>query len=528
MSKKILFDEEALFKLKEGVEKLARAVKVTLGPMGRNVVIDLNNGYPLITKNGITVAENINFADVFENEGAQLVKEVCRRTEREAGDGTTTSIVLTETLLNEGIRYIVAGTDPTDFVKGLYTSLKIVEQRLFLQAQPVKPEMLSQIATIAANNDKKLGEIIGHLFHNGKEISVRIETSGGLIDESEIIEGLEIPEGFLSRYFINDQNTQSARYTDALLLIWGDEIKTGSEILPLLIQVADSKKSLCIIAASVASEVLNILVVNNQNSSLQCLAIKAPGDGEEQELWLSDIALITGTEMYSSKKGDSLEKINIHQLTEIDEVESTLEKTVIKSKRERNKNVDEVVNEELEKLFDAHSIKEIAKSEKRLSRLRGKIVVLHITAPTEMELIEKRFRTQDAINSVKGAFEDGVVPGGGIAYLNCLPALLALETVSNTGEKQGTKAMQQVLKAPFLQILANAGEEPLIWLEKVGRNFGDLGYNVQTRKLENFFESGIIDPVKSLRLALYNAVSVTSMLLLTKCAIAEEQEENKA
>ena len=527
MSKSILFNEDALFKLQEGVSKLARAVKSTLGPLGRNVVISDNYGKPMITKDGITVAEHLSFKDPFENEGAQLVKEVCRRTEREAGDGTTTSIVLAEALLNEGIKQIVSGADPIAFARGLGKALTIISKALFDQTQPVNFKMLPQIATLAANGDEALGIMIANLFKNGKETAIRIETGRGNTDECEFIEGLEIPGGYLSRDFITDQDRQVASYTNARVLIWETEIRTPQQILPILVQIFDSNKPICIIAKVISPEVINMLVMNKRTQSLPCLAIKAPGNGEEQTLWLEDIALLTGSRVFSEKRGDDLATIKIDDLGSAEYIECTAEKTILQANENSTEEAGNVIKAKMRTLLDIKDISERASLENRISRLKGKIAVLYLTAPTDMELNEKRSRTLDAINSVKGALEDGIVPGGGVAYLKCISHLYENAHQFDEEERKALKAIGMALSAPFLQIMANAGEDPLIWLEKASSGLPNEVFNVRNRKIEDMYDSGIIDPVKNLRLALQNAVSATTMLLLTKCAITEDLAEAK-
>ncbi len=524
MSKKIIFNEDALLKLYYGVEKLAKAVKATLGPMGRYVAIAQQVGPPLITKDGVTVAEHFQLDDAFENEGVQLVREVCRRTEKEAGDGTTTSIVLTEGILKAGIKYVVAGVPPDDFVRGLQTAYELVAQELFLQARPVSPDMCSQIATIAANGDQQIGLLIGDLFKQDNQIAITVKSSSGSKDETELFDGLEVPGGFCSREFITDQERQQARMQDALLLLWDDEIKSAEELRPLVELATASHQRLCILCAGMTEAVANMLALSNRKQAADCLAIKLSGNILERASWFNDIALLTGARVCSTKKGDSLKSVDLSVLRRIAEVEATDERALIQLIKKENTSRDQAIQAEMEKLINVWSLEEKTLIEKRITRLKARVAVLHITAPTASELLEKSYRVEDAINSVKGALDDGIVPGGGVAYLNCIPVLTAAMEVLEDGERLGVQTIREVLAAPFSQILENGGEEAASWIGKVGRQFGDLGYNIQTRSLEEFYTSGIIDPVKSIRLALLNAISVNAEMLLIKCAITEDQE----
>lgn len=530
MPKEIIYNEDAIFKLQTGVEKLARVVKATFGPTGRTVFLH-QNGKPITTKDGVTAARNVELDDPFENEGAQLAKEACLRTEKEAGDGTTTSLILTEALLKEGIRFITAGIEPRELCEGLDIASRKVQKQLIRMSDPLKQENIEKIATVAANGDKILGKLIGDLYQDGENYSIQIERHEGAEDDVERIEGLKVPSGVMSRSFLDNQPNSEVKFSEPFVLVAADEVNSLHHLLPILNHVADLRKPLAIFTPGMSNEVLSTLLTNYQSNALPVVVIKAPGHADQQREWLEDIALVSGTEIISNEKGDDLSSFTMNKLGTVESITATSNETTLKGlgqNEERDATV-RMLESELKLTNDPLLKKQL---EQRIGRLKGLLLILHIGAPSETALNEKFYRAEDALNAVKAALEEGVVEGGGLSFLQCIPVLKSLRVMNEDGAAigRGFETVEYALKAVIIQLLKNAGEEPEYWLEKILDSGATVGYNTRTRSLSNMRHDGIIDPVKTLRLAVQNSVSVSRMILMTRCAIAEQEDhkiENK-
>lgn len=523
MGKTMKYDEAALLALKRGVEKMAQAVKVTLGPKGRQVVIE-ENSYPVSTKDGVTVAKAIELEDPFEQEGAALVREVCLKTDELAGDGTTTSIILAEKLLGLGIRYIVAGVDGCRFVYGLEDAVKKVTTAIRASAKPVsRQKEVEQIATVAANDDPHIAGLITQLYNDQKLIPLQIEEGNTVDDELEIIDGTELPCGFSSREFMNDTQSQTCELQDALVLLTDEKMNSIQDILPLLTQLSDVQKPLLLIAPRYDNVVLSLLVNNHKNNALHAVALRVPFTGELQKEWLEDIALLVRTSVISAAKGDQLKKVTIDKLGTVERLTAHAEKTVLTRFPPASEALKKRISTLTASVKEEKKVKERQKLEERLALLNGKVAHLYLGNVTPTAAKEKRYRVEDAYYGVKAALEEGVVAGGGIAFIRAAQQL-NINMVDRAEDKLAIKVLQEVLQTPFKILLQNAGETPSAWIGKISKAPNGTGYNLQTRQMEDFFEAGIIDPVKCLRLALENALSITTMLLLTKCAVAEQPE----
>ncbi|MDZ7847000.1 MAG: chaperonin GroEL [Owenweeksia sp.] len=459
-------------------------VKSTFGPGGRTVVF--NKGSESIsTRDGVTAARQVELSDAFENEGAQLAREVCERTDRQAGDGTTTSLILTEELLHRGIKAITARIDPRAFAEGLQLALQGLEKNLSENSQPARYEDLGHIAHVASNQDKELAELVLQLFSDNSDAVIRIETKPGGSTEVEQIEGLEISGGFLIPYFLNNKDDREVKYSNPRILITDDAVSDISSLIPLLNQIADSREALCIITPGISNEVLSTLITNHQTNALPVVAIKAPGEGEEQKQWIEDLALLAGTEVFGKNKGQDLASAQLNQLGKVGIISCSAQKTFLlglKDSELRKKMITRLarVASEAGKVTEKHEI------EMRLARLRAHMKVLHVGGPSKLELEERKFRAEDAINAVRGALDEGVVLGGGLAYLQGLDHCRKIAAIKDLPKSTavGVKAFCEALRSPFLQLVKNTGEEPLVWLDRVLAAETNFGFNAKPVSLK--------------------------------------------
>lgn len=519
MSKNIIYKEDALFELFKGVQKLAKAVKVTMGPKGRNVVIE-KNGLPFTTRDGVTVARNIELENSFENEGASLVREVCFETEKIVGDGTSTSIVLAEALMQQSIKYLTSGVNPHEFSAGLKQGMKLVMDKIDGMSRPVKDlEMLKKIAFIAANNDNEVAGLLGKLYFNNRLLPLVFDESKGITTEIEIIHGTEINSGYFSRDFITDKDKQVCELQDAFVLFINQKIESFLKILPVLIKVADYGKPLVIFARGFSTDVISSLVTNLHNNTLWILPVKI-SENTPDEL-LEDMALVCGTQVKDAIKGDLVENININEMGRVKKIISDTGKTTIIGMKTHSPELAKIIEFLSQEALLKNNIYEKNKIEERIARLRGEIAHVRLGAQTDFEQKEKKTRIMSAYHSSLAALEEGYVPGGGVSFIVAMAALEKGVGLRPDGLK-GLKALREALKAPFKTIVENAGEHAAEKLENVMEHPDkSTGYNVLTGQYEDFFVSGIIDPAKNMKVALEKAVSVVTMISLTRCAIVE-------
>ncbi len=523
-AKDIKFKEEARQKILKGVKALASAVKVTLGPKGRNVIIDKSFGSPQITKDGVTVAKEIELEDRHENMGAQMVKEVASKTADTAGDGTTTATILAEALYSEGLRLVTAGANPMGLKRGIEKAVTEITTYLTKLSKPIQDQKeLIQVATISANNDKEIGEIIAKTMEKiGKDGTITVEEGKGFETTSDVVEGMNFDRGYLSAYFMTNPETQEALLEDAYVLIYDKKIAAMKEFLPILQAVAETGKPLLIIAEDVEGEALTTLVVNRLRAGLKVCAVKAPGFGDRRKAMLEDIAILVGAEFISEELGLKLETVTPAMLGRV-------KKAVIK--KEDTTLVEGAGNKELIQKRIALLKKQIAEStsdydkeklQERLAKLSGGVGVIRPGAPTEVAMKEKKDRIDDAVHATKAAVEEGILPGGGVAFLRCLPLLEKLASESKDDEKLGVEIVMRAITSPLRQIAENAGEEGSIILQKVLSMGTNEGWNAQTNEFGNMLTMGIIDPKKVVRLTIELAASIASLLLTTEATITEE------
>lgn len=523
-AKDIKFKEEARQKILKGVKALAAAVKVTLGPKGRNVIIDKSFGSPQITKDGVTVAKEIELEDRHENMGAQMVKEVASKTADTAGDGTTTATILAEALYSEGLRLVTAGANPMGLKRGIEKAVTEITTQLTKLSKPIQDQKeLIQVATISANNDKEIGEIIAKTMEKiGKDGTITVEEGKGFETTSDVVEGMNFDRGYLSAYFMTNPETQEALLEDAYVLIYDKKIAAMKEFLPILQAVAETGKPLLIIAEDVEGEALTTLVVNRLRAGLKVCAVKAPGFGDRRKAMLEDIAILVGAEFISEELGLKLETVTPAMLGRV-------KKAVIK--KEDTTLVEGAGNKEFIQKRIALLKKQIAEStsdydkeklQERLAKLSGGVGVIRPGAPTEVAMKEKKDRIDDAVHATKAAVEEGILPGGGVAFLRCLPLLEKLASESKDDEKLGVEIVMRAITSPLRQIAENAGEEGSIILQKVLSMGTNEGWNAQTNEFGNMLTMGIIDPKKVVRLTIELAASIASLLLTTEATITDE------
>ncbi len=530
MAKEIKYNVEARDLLKEGVDALANAVKVTLGPKGRNVIIDKKFGAPQITKDGVTVAKEIELEDPFANMGAQMVKEVASKTNDDAGDGTTTATVLAQALIGVGLKNVTAGANPMDLKRGMDKAVGIVIEELQKQSQQVGNDIskIEQVATISANNDTNIGKLIAEAMSKvNNEGVITVEEGKGTETHVDVVEGMQFDRGYISAYFMTDTEKMEAEMEKPLILITDKKISTMKEIMGVLEPVAQNGRSLVIIAEDVDGEALSALVVNKLRGALKIAACKAPGFGDRRKDMLEDVAILTGGTVISADKGMKLEDATIDMLGSAEKVSMNKENTTIVDGAGNKDAIASRIAQIRAGIETAKSDYDREKLQERLAKLSGGVAVLYVGAATEVEMKEKKDRVDDALAATRAAVEEGIVPGGGVAYIR---AVAALENLKGDNEDQttGIQIVKRAIEEPLRQIVANAGGEGSVVVNKVKESEGNIGYNARDDKYEDMFTAGIIDPTKVSRVALENAASIASMFLTTECVLADKKVDAPA
>jgi len=528
MAKEIKYNIEARDLLKKGVDALANAVKVTLGPKGRNVVIDKKYGAPQITKDGVTVAKEIELTDAYENMGAQMVKAVASKTSDDAGDGTTTATVLAQSLITVGLKNVTAGANPMDLKRGIDKAVIKVVENLKGQSKNIGDDnqKIEQVATISANNDNVIGKLIAEAMQKvGKEGVITVEEAKGTDTEVKTVEGMQFDRGYISPYFVTDAEKMEAVLENPFILIYDKKISSMKDLLPILETTVQTGRPLVIIAEDVDSEALATLVVNKLRGSLRIAAVKAPGFGDRRKEMLEDIAVLTGGTVISEDRGYKLETATIEMLGKAEKISIGKENTTVVNGSGDKETIKARVSQIKSQIETTTSSYDKEKLQERLAKLSGGVAVLYIGAATEVEMKEKKDRVDDALSATRAAVEEGIIPGGGVAYIR---AIVDLENFKgeNEDETTGINIVKRALEEPLRQIIANAGGEGSIIVQKIKDGKGDFGYNARIEKYENLFESGVIDPTKVARVALENAASIAGMFLTTECVIVDKKEEN--
>ncbi len=528
MAKSITFDVAARDQLKRGVDALANAVKVTLGPKGRNVVIDKKFGAPTITKDGVSVAKEIELKDPIENMGAQMLKEVASKTADIAGDGTTTATVLAQAIVTAGLKNVAAGANPMDLKRGIDKAVELIIAELKKNSKNVGNDnkKIEQVATISANNDEAIGKIIALAMQKvGKEGVITVEEAKGTETYSEVVEGMQFDRGYLSAYFVTNTEKMHADLDQPYVLITDRKISSMKDILPVLEPVAQSGRPLLIIAEDVDGEALATLVVNKIRGSLKVAAVKAPGFGDRRKAMLEDLAILTGGVVISEEQGFKLENTTVDMLGRAEKITIDKDNTTVVNGAGKKNIIKDRVAQIKSQIENTTSDYDKEKLQERLAKLAGGVAVLYVGAATEVEMKEKKDRVDDALHATRAAVEEGIVPGGGVAYIRALSALEGKKG-ANFDETTGIAIIRRALEEPLRQIVANAGGEGSVVVDKVKDGKGDFGYNARTDKYEDLIKAGVIDPTKVSRVALENAASIASMLLTTECVLAEIPEEN--
>ncbi len=526
-AKDILFDTEARAKLKVGVDKLANAVKVTLGPAGRNVLIDKKFGAPTSTKDGVTVAKEIELSDPFENMGAQMVREVASKTSDVAGDGTTTATVLAQAIYREGLKNVTAGARPIDLKRGIDRAVKEVVQELRNISRNISGKKeIAQVGTISANNDPEIGELIAEAMDKvGKDGVITVEEAKGMDTELKVVEGMQCDRGYLSPYFVTNPETMDAELEDPLILIYDKKISNMKELLPILEKAAQSGRPLLIISEDIEGEALATIVVNKLRGTLRVCAVKAPGFGDRRKAMLEDIAILTGGTVISEEKGYKLENATVSYLGQAARVTVDKDNTIIVEGKGTADEIKARINEIKGQIEKSTSDYDTEKLQERLAKLSGGVAVLNIGASTEVEMKEKKARVEDALHATRAAVQEGIVVGGGVALIRAIKGL-DRAIADNEDQKTGIEIVRRALEEPLRQIVANTGTtDGAVVLEKVKAGTGDFGFNARTEQYENLVEAGVVDPTKVTRSALENAASVASILLTTEAAITDIKEE---
>ncbi|RKX66506.1 chaperonin GroEL [candidate division TA06 bacterium] len=528
-AKDLLYSEEARRKILSGVNKLANAVIVTLGPRGRNVAIDKKFGAPTITKDGVTVAKEIELKDPFENMGAQMVKEVASKTSDVAGDGTTTATLLAKSIYSEGLKMVTAGSNPMELKKGIDKAVNVVVERLNKISKPVSDKKeIAQVGSISANNDSEIGNIIADAMDKaGKDGVITVEEGKGLSMELDIVEGMQFDRGYISPYFVTDTEKMIAELDDPYILIYDKKISVMKDILPLLEKIVQQGKPLLIIAEDIEGEALATLVVNKIRGTLSCVAVKAPGYGDRRKAMLEDIAIVTGGQVISEEKGLKLENATINDLGRAKKVKIDKENTTIVDGQGNVEDIKARISQIKAQIETSTSDYDKEKLQERLAKLAGGVAVIKIGAATEVEMKEKKARVEDALHATRAAVEEGIVPGGGVALIRAIPAVEKLAGKLKGDEKIGAQIVARALVAPLKQLVTNAGLESSIIVERVKKAGTYIGYNVAKDKFEHLVKAGVIDPTKVTRSALQNAASISSMLLTTEALITDLPEEEK-
>ena len=524
MAKIIKFNTESRDLLKKGVDQLADAVKVTLGPKGRNVIIDKKFGAPHITKDGVSVAKEIELEDPFENMGAQIIKEVASKTGDAAGDGTTTATVLAQSIIGVGLKNVTAGANPMDLKRGIDKAVAKVVENIKAQSEEIGDDYskIENVARISANNDEEIGQLIAKAMETvKKEGVITVEEAKGTDTTVDVVEGMQFDRGYISPYFMNNAEKQTCELDQPKILIYDKKISNLQDMLPILEPMAKSGRSLLIIAEDVDSQALATLVLNAMRGSLKICAVKAPGFGDRRKEMLQDIAILTGGTVISEDMGLKLENATVEMLGEADKVTVDKDKTTIvdgRGNKEDIKNRVATIKAQIEKTTSDYDREKL---QERLAKLAGGVAVLHVGAASEVEMKEKKDRVDDALCATRAAMEEGIVPGGGVAYVRAIEALDGLKG-ANDDEQLGIEIVKRAIEEPMRQIVANAGKEGAVIVQKVKDGKGDFGYNARTDEYENFFKAGVIDPAKVARVALENAASIAGMFLTTECVIADK------
>ena len=530
MAKEIKFNTEARNLIKEGADALANAVKVTLGPKGRNVVIDKKFGAPHITKDGVTVAKEIELEERFQNMGAQMVKEVASKTNDQAGDGTTTATVLAQAIINVGLKNVTAGANPMDLKRGIDKAVDVVVESLKKQSQSVGSDYskIEQVGTISANNDAFIGKLIADAMSKvKKEGVITVEEAKGTDTEVKVVEGMQFDRGYISPYFMTNPDKMEAVLDQPMILITDKKISSMKDLLTILEPIARDGKSLLIIAEDVDGETLTTLVVNRLRGTIKVAAVKAPGFGDRRKEMLQDIATLTGGVVVSEERGFTLENTTPDMLGTAEKVAITEENTTIVNGAGDKNDIAERAAQIKKQMETTTSDYDREKLQERLAKLSGGVAVIYVGAASEVEMKEKKDRVDDALSATRAAVEEGIVPGGGVAYIRAEEAVKAIKA-DNEDEQTGINIIARAIEEPLRIICDNAGVEGSVVIQKIKEGKGDFGYNARMDKYENLFEAGVIDPTKVARIALQNAASVAGMLLTTECVIADKKEENPA
>ncbi len=527
MAKNIIFNQEARSALKKGVDQLAGAVKVTLGPKGRNVIIDKKFGAPSITKDGVTVAKEIDLTEPVENMGAQMLKEVASKTADIAGDGTTTATVLAQAIFNNGLKNVTAGANPMDLKRGIDKAVEKIIGHLKTQSREVDDsnEKVEQVATISANNDSSIGKLIAEAMGKvKKEGVITIEEAKGTETSVNLVEGMQFDRGYISPYFVTDTEKMEALFDDPYILIHDKKISVMKDLLPILEKVVQTGKPLLIISEDIDGEALATLVVNKLRGSLKIAAVKAPGFGDRRKAMLEDIAILTGGTVISEEQGFKLENTDISQLGRAEKVTIDKDNTTIVSGKGSSETIKARISQIKAQIDNTTSDYDKEKLQERLAKLAGGVAVIYVGAASEVEMKEKKDRFDDALNATRAAVEEGIVPGGGIAYIRALEALEGFNG-SNEDESTGIAIVRRALEEPLRMIVENAGIEGSIIVQKVKDEKENFGFNARTEQFEKLYKAGVIDPTKVTRVALENAASIAGMLLTTECVVSEIEEE---
>jgi chaperonin GroEL len=530
MAKDIIFDLKARESLKTGVDALSNAVKVTLGPKGRNVILEKSFGSPTITKDGVTVAKEIDLKDPVENMGAQLVKEVASRTSDLAGDGTTTATVLAQAIVTTGLKNVTSGANPMDLKRGIDKAVIEVIKSLKKQTKQISDssEKVEQVATISANNDSSIGKLISEAMSKVKKDGViTIEAAKGIETYVDVVEGMQFDRGYISPYFVTDTEKMEAVYENPYILIHDKKISVMKDLLPVLEKIVQTGRPLLIVAEDVETEALATLVVNKLRGGLKVVAVKAPGFGDRRKEMLEDIAVLTGGTVISEEKGYKLEDTTLDALGVAEKITVDKENTTIVSGKGKKTEIQARINQIKAQIETTTSDYDKEKLQERLAKLAGGVAVIYVGAASELEMKERKDRFDDALNATRAAIEEGIIPGGGVAYLRAIEAIKAMKG-ENEDEDTGISIVRRALEEPMRQIVENAGLEGSVVVQKVKEGKSDYGYNARTDKYENLLKSGVIDPTKVARIALENAASIAGMLLTTECVVVENKEDKQA
>ena len=530
MAKEIKFEMEARDLLKKGVDSLADAVKVTLGPKGRNVILDKKYGAPHITKDGVTVAKEIELEDSFQNMGAQLVKEVASKTNDDAGDGTTTATVLAQSIIGVGLKNVTAGANPMDLKRGIDKAVAKVVENLKEQAVEIGDDLkkIENVAKISANGDEAIGKLIAEAMQKvSKEGVITVEESKGTDTYVDVVEGMQFDRGYISPYFVTDTENMEVQFENPLVLVHDKKISAIKDLLPILEKGIQTGKPMLIIAEDIDSEALTTLVVNRLRGSLKIAAVKAPGFGDRRKEMLEDIAILTGGTVISDEKGLTLENATLDMLGSAEKITIDKDTTIIVNGEGDKDAISNRIGQIRSQIEKTTSDYDREKLQERLAKLAGGVAVLYVGAPSEVEMKEKKDRVNDALSATRAAVEEGTVPGGGVAYIRASEALEGFKG-ENEDETTGIEIVKRAIEEPLRQIVANSGKEGAVIVQRVREGKADFGYNARTDQYENLYETGVIDPTKVARVALENAASIAGMFLTTECVITDKKEENPA